>query len=118
MVIQDLLSEADMSRDIIVQDIRTINRDLDNAHVVLAIGANDIINPTVEDKPNAKILGGMPVLRVRKSPHLIVIKSSLAVNGFSGIDNPVLTACNTEILLGDTKDTCEKLISSLEKICT
>lgn len=50
----------------------------------------------------------MPVLRVWNSKTVIVMKRSLAA-GYAGVDNPVFLKENTNMLLGDAKDTVEKL---------
>lgn len=50
----------------------------------------------------------MPVLRVWNAKQVIVMKRSLAA-GYAGVENPVFLKDNTDMLLGDAKDTCEKL---------
>jgi NAD/NADP transhydrogenase beta subunit len=74
--------------------------------------ANDTINAAAEDDPNSQI-AGMPVLRVWNAKQVIVMKRSLAA-GYAGVDNPVFLKDNTDMLLGDAKDTCEKLASGVK----
>lgn len=69
--------------------------------------ANDTVNSAAIDDPNSQI-AGMPVLRVWDAKQVIVMKRSLAA-GYAGVDNPVFLKDNTDMLLGDAKDTVEKL---------
>ena len=57
------------------------------------------------------MIAGMPVLRVWNAKQVIVMKRSSAA-GYAGVDNPVIIKDNTSMLLGDAKDTCEKLATS------
>ena len=89
-----------------------INDDFGDTDVVLVIGANDTVNSAAEDDPNSQI-AGMPVLRVWNSKQVIVMKRTLAA-GYAGVDNPVFLKDNTDMLLGDAKDTVEKLASGVK----
>ena len=60
------------------------------------------------------MIAGMPVLRVWNAKQVIVMKRSLAA-GYAGVDNPVISKDNTSMLLGDAKDTCEKLVSGVKE---
>lgn len=106
-----LLAEAGVPYDV-VEEMEEINDDFDDTDVVLVIGANDTVNSAAEDDPNSQI-AGMPVLRVWKSKQVIVMKRSLAA-GYAGVDNPVFLKDNTDMLLGDAKDTVEKLVSGVK----
>jgi NAD/NADP transhydrogenase beta subunit len=78
------------------------------------IGANDTVNCAAEDDPNSQI-AGMPVIRVWNAKQVIVMKRSLAA-GYAGVDNPLFIKENTSMLLGDAKDTVEKLASGVKDI--
>ena len=78
------------------------------------IGANDTVNCAAEDDPNSQI-AGMPVIRVWNAKQVIVMKRSLAA-GYAGVDNPLFIKDNTSMLLGDAKDTVEKLASGVKDI--
>lgn len=65
------------------------------------------MNSSAEDDPNSQI-AGMPVIRVWNAKQVIVMKRSLAA-GYAGVDNPVFLKDNTDMLLGDAKDTVDKL---------
>jgi NAD(P) transhydrogenase len=106
-----LLAEAGVPYDI-VEEMEEINDDFKDTDVVLVIGANDTINSAAEDDPNSQI-AGMPVLRVWTAKQVIVMKRSLAA-GYAGVENPVFIKDNTDMLLGDAKDTCEQLASGVK----
>mmetsp|Transcript_14684 Transcript_14684/g.31334 ORF Transcript_14684/g.31334 Transcript_14684/m.31334 type:complete len:1073 (-) Transcript_14684:374-3592(-) len=108
-----LLAEAGVPYDI-VEELEEINDDFNDADVALVIGANDTVNCAAEDDPNSQI-AGMPVLRVWNSKQVIVMKRSLAA-GYAGVDNPVFIKDNTDMLLGDAKDTVEQLASGVKGI--
>ena len=74
--------------------------------------ANDTVNSAAEDDPNSQI-AGMPVLRVWNAKQVIVMKRSMAA-GYAGVDNPVFVKPNTAMLLGDAKDTVEKLAAGVK----
>ena len=108
-----LLAEAGVPYDI-VEELEEINDDFDETDVCLVIGANDTVNSAAEDDPNSEI-AGMPVLRVWNSKQVIVMKGSMAA-GYAGVDNPVFLKDNTDMLLGDAKDTCEKLAAGVKAL--
>ena len=82
--------------------------------MALVIGANDTVNCAAEDDPNSQI-AGMPVIRVWNAKQVIVMKRSLAA-GYAGVDNPLFIKENTSMLLGDAKDTVEKLAAGVKDI--
>ena len=88
--------------------------DFGETDIALVIGANDTVNCAAEDDPNSQI-AGMPVIRVWNAKQVIVMKRSLAA-GYAGVDNPLFIKDNTSMLLGDAKDTVEKLASGVKDI--
>ena len=88
--------------------------DFGETDVALVIGANDTVNCAAEDDPNSQI-AGMPVIRVWNAKQVIVMKRSLAA-GYAGVDNPLFIKENTSMLLGDAKDTVEKLAAGVKDI--
>merc|ERR1719222_237502 len=106
-----LLAEAGVPYDVVLE-MDEINDDFNDTDLVLVIGANDTVNSAAEDDPNS-IIAGMPVLKVWKSKQVVVMKRSLGV-GYAGVDNPVFLKNNTDMLLGDAKDTCEKLAAGVK----
>lgn len=97
----------------IVEEMEDINDDFADTDVTLVIGANDTVNSAAEDDPNSQI-AGMPVLRVWNSKQVIVMKRTMAA-GYAGVDNPVFLKENTDMLLGDAKDTVEKLAAGVKE---
>jgi len=108
-----LLAEAGVPYDI-VEELEEINDDFANTDITLVIGANDTVNSAAEDDPNS-LIAGMPVLRVWNSKQVIVMKRSLAA-GYAGVENPVFIKNNTDMLLGDAKDTVEKLAAGAKDV--
>merc|ERR1712025_402672 len=106
-----LLAEAGVPYDIVLE-MDELNDDFPDTDLTLVIGANDTVNSAAEDDPNSEI-AGMPVMRVWNSKQVIVMKRSMAA-GYAGVDNPVFLKDNTDMLLGDAKDTCEKLATGVK----
>jgi proton-translocating NAD(P)+ transhydrogenase len=78
-----------------------------NFDVCLVVGANDTINSAAEDDPTST-LAGMPVIRAWNAKNCIVSKRSLA-SGYADVPNPVFYKENTQMLLGDGKDTMDEV---------
>merc|ERR1712054_632890 len=103
-----LLAEAGVPYDVVLE-MEEINDDFPDTDVTLVVGANDTVNSAAIEDPNS-IIAGMPVLHVWESKQVIVMKRSMAA-GYAGVDNPVFLKDNTDMLLGDAKNTLEKLNS-------
>lgn len=108
-----LLAEAGVPYDI-VEEMEDINHSFGETDVALVIGANDTVNSAAEDDPNSQI-AGMPVIRVWNAKQVVVMKRSLAA-GYAGVDNPLFIKENTLMLLGDAKDTVEKLEAGIKEV--
>jgi len=109
-----LLAEASVPYDMVFE-MEEINDDFGSTDVTLVIGASDTVSSAAEDDPNCSIYG-MPVLRVWKSEHVIVMKRKLGSTGYAGMENPILFKENTEVLLGDAKETCDVLRMKLSEM--
>eukprot|EP00596_Hydrurales_sp_CCMP1899_P008523 CAMPEP_0119050994 /NCGR_PEP_ID=MMETSP1177-20130426/72753_1 /TAXON_ID=2985 /ORGANISM="Ochromonas sp, Strain CCMP1899" /LENGTH=670 /DNA_ID=CAMNT_0007030039 /DNA_START=14 /DNA_END=2026 /DNA_ORIENTATION=- len=109
-----LLAEAGVSYDI-VMEMEEINDDFQETDVTLVIGASDTINSDAEDDPNSAI-AGMPVLQVWNSKKVIALKRKMGSAGYAGVDNPVFYKENTEMLLGDAKETVSNLRDSIKEL--
>lgn len=105
-----LLGEADIPDDSVKQ-LEEINPSFAQTDVVVVVGASDVVNPVAPTAPECP-LAGMAVLEVGKARHVLVVKRSAAA-GFSGMPNPLLTAPNTLMLLGDATKALLELIASL-----
>lgn len=106
-----LLAEAKVPYDNVFE-MDEINDDFGDVDVVLVIGANDTVNPAAETEPDSPI-AGMPVLRVWEAEHVIVSKRSMGNAGYAGVQNPLFFNDNTDMLLGDAKNSVEAIISAL-----
>ena len=107
-----LLAEAGVPYEI-VEEMEEINEDFGETDTVLVIGANDTVNSAAIDDTNS-IIAGMPVLEVWNAKNVVIMKRSMAA-GYAGVDNPVFFKPNTDMLLGDAKDTCDSLRTELQK---
>jgi len=107
-----LLAEAGVPYDV-VYEMEEVNETLPETDVTMVVGANDTVNSAAEDDPNSAI-AGMPVIQVWNSKHVIFMKRSMA-SGYAGVDNPVFYKENTDMLLGNAKDTCEQIYQGLKK---
>mmetsp|Transcript_14298 Transcript_14298/g.34531 ORF Transcript_14298/g.34531 Transcript_14298/m.34531 type:complete len:982 (-) Transcript_14298:487-3432(-) len=108
-----LLAEAGVPYDMVLE-MEEINDDFEDTDVTLVIGASDTVSSAAEDMPNCSIYG-MPVLRVWKSEKVFVFKRSIGNTGYAGMQNPILFKPNTDVLLGDAKDTCEAIRAAVNK---
>ncbi len=106
-----LLAEAKVPYDNVFE-MDEINDDFGDVDVVLVIGANDTVNPAAETEPDSPI-AGMPVLRVWEASKVIVSKRSMGNAGYSGVQNPLFFNENTDMLLGNAKDTVEAINAAL-----
>jgi H+-translocating NAD(P) transhydrogenase subunit beta len=107
-----LLAEAKVPYDIVLE-MDEINPDLPDTDVVMVIGANDVVNPGAEDDPGSSIYG-MPVIKAWNAERVIIMKRSLS-SGYSGEDNPLFYRDNSDMLLGDAKESTDKLLSYLKQ---
>lgn len=107
-----LLAEAKVPYENVFE-MDEINDDFADVDVVLVIGANDTVNPAAETEPDSPI-AGMPVLRVWDAGKVIVSKRSMGNAGYAGVQNPLFFRDNTEMLLGDAKDSVNKILSILD----
>lgn len=107
-----LLAEAKVPYDH-VYEMDEVNDDFGDVDVVLVIGANDTVNPSAETDQNSPI-AGMPVMRVWDAGKVIVSKRSIGNVGYAGVENPLFYNDNTDMLLGDAKDSVEAVIRALD----
>ena len=106
-----LLAEAKVPYDN-VYEMDEINDDFGDVDVVLVIGANDTVNPSAETEPDSPI-AGMPVLRVWEAKKVIAFKRKMGNAGYSGVQNPLFFNDNTDMLLGDAKESVDAIIANL-----
>lgn len=105
-----LLAEAKVPYDI-VYEMDEVNDDFGGVDVVLVIGANDTVNPAAEE-PGSPI-AGMPVVKVWEAKNVVVFKRSMGNAGYAGVQNPLFFNENTQMLLGDAKDSVDQINKAL-----
>jgi len=108
-----LLAEAGVDYDNIL-DLEEINPEFPTADVALVIGANDVVNPVARSNPDSPIYG-MPILDADKAQNVIVIKRGKGA-GFSGIENHLFYADNTQMLYGDGQKAVAALIAGIKEL--
>jgi len=108
-----LLAEAGVDYDQIL-DLEEINPEFPTADVALVIGANDVVNPVARSNPDSPIYG-MPILDADKAQNVIVIKRGKGA-GFSGIENHLFYADNTQMLYGDGQKAVAELIAGIKAL--
>ncbi len=108
-----LLAEAGVDYDNIL-DLEEINPEFPTADVALVIGANDVVNPVARTNPDSPIYG-MPILDADHAHNVIVIKRGQGA-GFSGIENHLFYADNTQMLYGDGKKAVAELVAGIKAL--
>jgi NAD(P) transhydrogenase subunit beta len=81
--------------------------------VALVVGACDIVNPEARTNP-ASPLAGLGSLSVGRADTVVVMKRTTGP-GFSGAANPLFTAENTLMLLGDAKKSLQELVRAVKE---
>ena len=105
-----LLAEAKVPYDNVFE-MDEIDDDFGNVDVVLVIGANDTVNPAALTQPDSPI-AGMPVMHVWEADEVVVSKRSMGT-GYAGVQNPLFFNDNTDMLLGDAKESVEAINKAL-----
>ena len=108
-----LLAEADVPYEQLYE-MDAINGEFKNADAVVVIGANDVLNPAARDAVDTPIYG-MPVLNVDEAKQVFICNFDLKP-GYAGVENPLYKKeSGVHLLLGDAKDSLNKLLSSFDK---
>jgi NAD(P) transhydrogenase subunit beta len=108
-----LLAEANVPYDQLVE-MDEINPEFERSDVALVIGANDVTNPDARSNPGSPIYG-MPILAVDSAQNVVVLKRSMRP-GFAGVDNPLYTLPNTQMLFGDARESVVKLAAAVKAL--
>ncbi len=106
-----LLCEADIDYEKLFM-MEDINDDFASCDLAIVIGANDVTNPAANSAEGTPIYG-MPILNVEQAP-MAVFCNFDTKPGYAGVDNPLYTADNVLLLLGDAKESVAKLHSFLK----
>lgn len=102
-----LLAESDVDYDKLY-DMDSINDRFKNTDMVIVIGANDVINPAAATAVGTPIYQ-MPILNVNEAKHIVICNYDTNP-GYSGVPNPLYSSSNVTLLLGDAKESLQKLI--------
>jgi len=108
-----LLAEAEIPYDQLVE-MDDINPEFQRTDVALVIGANDVTNPDARTNQGSPIYG-MPILNVDEAQNVVVLKRSMRP-GFAGVDNPLYTLPNTQMLFGDARESVVKLAAAVKAL--
>jgi len=108
-----LLAEAGVPYDMIF-DMEDINAEFEHTDVSIVIGANDVVNPAARTDESSPIYG-MPILDVDKSENVIVVKRGGGA-GFSGVENSLFVADNTQMLFGDGQKVAASLAQNAKEL--
>jgi NAD(P) transhydrogenase subunit beta len=108
-----LLAEANVPYDQLLE-MDEINPEFERTDIALVIGANDVTNPDARSNQSSPIYG-MPILDVDKAHTVVVLKRSMRP-GFAGVDNPLYTLPNTEMLFGDARESVVKLAAAVKAL--
>ena len=106
------VAEADIPYDLLIE-MDDVNAEIEQADVVLVVGANDTVNPDARENPQSPI-AGMPIIDADKARTVVVIKRSLSP-GYAGIPNPLFAATNALMLFGDGKKAIVEIKNALEE---
>jgi len=108
-----LLAEANVPYDQLF-DMEEVNGEFPRTDVALVILSNDVVNPAARTDPASPIYG-MPILDVDKAQTVVVLKRSMRP-GFAGVDNPLYTLPNTQMLFGDARESVVKLAAAVKAL--
>jgi len=107
-----LLAEAGIDYDLL-KEMDEINPDFKETDLSLVIGACDVVNPAAIETDGSPI-SGMPILHTHESGHVVCCNLD-EKPGYSGVENPLYKNDNTTLLLGNAKETIERLVENLPK---
>ncbi|MBZ0327101.1 MAG: NAD(P)(+) transhydrogenase (Re/Si-specific) subunit beta [Altibacter sp.] len=108
-----LLAEANIDYKHL-KEMNDVNEDMSHYDLVLIIGANDVVNPAAENKPDSPIYG-MPIIKTHESKQVIVMKRGMST-GYAGVSNDLFGMDNCNLLFGDAKDSLQDIVNQLKLI--
>lgn len=102
-----LLAEVDVPYELMCE-MDDINPDFAETDVAIVVGSCDVVNPAANTAEGTPIYG-MPVLDVDKAKHVFVCNLDTKP-GYSGVDNPLYDLPHVQLLLGDAKESLDRLL--------
>ena len=106
-----LLCEADIDYDKLFM-MEDINEEFASCDIAVVIGANDVTNPAANTAEGTPIYG-MPVLSVEDASKTVFCNFDTKP-GYAGVPNPLYEAENVLLMLGDAKESVQKLLAYAE----
>jgi len=106
-----LLCEVDVPYEMLFE-LEAINDDFKNCDVVIAVGANDTINPAANTAEGTPIYG-MPVLSVSDAKCVVVCNLDTRP-GYAGVPNTLYNHPKVTLLTGDANASLDKLLKIIE----
>ncbi|MBX3384049.1 MAG: NAD(P)(+) transhydrogenase (Re/Si-specific) subunit beta [Phycisphaeraceae bacterium] len=106
-----LLAEAKVPYEQ-MQEMDEVNAGIEQADVVLVVGANDVVNPDARTNPRS-VIAGMPIINADLARSVVVVKRSLSP-GFAGIPNPLFASDNCTMLFADADKGLREVVVSLK----
>lgn len=101
-----LLAEADVDYGQLY-DLEEINDYLQTADLAIVIGANDVVNPAAIELAGTPIYG-MPIIRADLAQRVLICNYDTKA-GYAGVDNSLYGMDHVHLLLGDAKESLEKI---------
>ncbi|MDI9440906.1 MAG: NAD(P)(+) transhydrogenase (Re/Si-specific) subunit beta [Firmicutes bacterium] len=106
-----LLAEADVWYEHLY-DLEQINDFLQTADLAIIVGANDVVNLAAIELEGTPIYG-MPIIRADQAKQVLVCNYDTKP-GYAGVDNSLYGMGHVHLLVGDAKDSLEKILNALE----
>ncbi|MDO4595211.1 MAG: NAD(P)(+) transhydrogenase (Re/Si-specific) subunit beta [Tissierellia bacterium] len=107
-----LLAEVDIDYEKFIE-LEEANKEFEDTDLVIAIGANDVINPSANTAENTPIYG-MPILEVSKARNIIICNYDKKP-GYAGVENPLYEDDKTRLILGDAKESISKILNEINE---
>ena len=105
-----LLAEVDIDYNKF-KELDEANENFKNKDLVIVIGANDVVNPAANTAEGTPIYG-MPVLNVEEASKVFILNFDKKP-GYAGVDNPLYEDADTRLMLGDAKESIDKLLEEI-----
>ena len=104
-----LLCEVDVPYEKLYE-MEAVNDEFSACDAAIIIGANDVVNPAANTAEGTPIYG-MPVLNAADAKNVIICTFD-EKPGYAGVPNPLYSADNAILLLGDAKESVASLMES------
>ena len=103
-----LLAEVDVPYDRLFE-LDEINAFLTDCDLAIIVGANDVVNPAAIELEGTPIYG-MPIIRADQARQVLICNYDTKP-GYAGVENSLYNLDKVEMLLGDAKESLEKILA-------